>query len=41
MRRTIFLVLSLLAPAVTIHAGDWGMGPAAATNAPLPTTGHV
>ena len=28
MRRTIFLVLSLLVPAVTIHAGDWGMGQA-------------
>ena len=28
MKRTIFLVLSLLVPAVTIHAGDWGMGQA-------------
>jgi cytochrome c oxidase subunit II len=28
MRRTISLVLSLLVPAVTVHAGDWGMGEA-------------
>jgi heme/copper-type cytochrome/quinol oxidase subunit 2 len=33
MRRTMFLVLTLLVPAVTVHAGDWGMGQA---NARLP-----
>jgi hypothetical protein len=26
MRRTMFLVLALLVPAVTVYADDWGMG---------------
>jgi len=33
MRRTMFLVLTLLVPAVTVYADDWGMGRA---NARLP-----
>jgi len=33
MRRTMFLVLTLLVPAVTVYADDWGMGQA---NARLP-----
>jgi cytochrome c oxidase subunit II len=33
IRRTMFLVLALLVPAVTVYAGDWGMGQA---NARLP-----
>jgi heme/copper-type cytochrome/quinol oxidase subunit 2 len=28
MRRTIFLLLFLVVPDATIHAGDWGMGQA-------------